>query len=156
MLLPCSGCRSRQQQRCAATDDGNLNKSQRKLALVCAADEMEERLINDEYKIWKKNTPFLYGKSHYCLCSWHLLGTDSSQQDILPFHYADLVITHALEWPSLTVQWLPVSSEPFEPSMLITTPDTDVCHSRYNTTSSTRLAEYGFGSCCTMHGSKEP
>ena len=30
-------------------------------------------------KIWKKNTPFLY----------------------------DLVMTHALEWPSLTVQWLP-------------------------------------------------
>ncbi len=23
---------------------------------------------------------------------------------------ADLVITHALEWPSLTVQWLPVST----------------------------------------------
>ena len=23
--------------------------------------------------------------------------------------HADLVITHALEWPSLTVQWLPVS-----------------------------------------------
>mmetsp|Transcript_16441 Transcript_16441/g.35544 ORF Transcript_16441/g.35544 Transcript_16441/m.35544 type:complete len:418 (+) Transcript_16441:210-1463(+) len=42
-------------------------------------DEAEERLINEEYKIWKKNTPFLY----------------------------DLVITHALEWPSLTVQWLP-------------------------------------------------
>ena len=33
----------------------------------------------EEYKIWKKNTPFLY----------------------------DLVVTHALEWPSLTVQWLP-------------------------------------------------
>lgn len=30
-------------------------------------------------QIWKKNTPFLY----------------------------DLVVTHALEWPSLTVQWLP-------------------------------------------------
>lgn len=44
-----------------------------------AADAMEERLINEEYKIWKKNTPFLY----------------------------DLVITHALEWPSLTVQWFP-------------------------------------------------
>nr|QKY15247.1 nucleosome remodeling factor (CAF1) [Polytomella parva] len=41
--------------------------------------EMKERLMNEEYKIWKKNTPFLY----------------------------DLVITHALEWPSLTVQWLP-------------------------------------------------
>jgi hypothetical protein len=24
-------------------------------------DEAEERLINEEYKIWKKNTPFLYG-----------------------------------------------------------------------------------------------
>eukprot|EP00249_Psilotum_nudum_P016540 c25873_g1_i2 orf=449-1723(-) len=46
--------------------------------------EMEERLINEEYKIWKKNTPFLY----------------------------DLVITHALEWPSLTVQWLPDRKEP--------------------------------------------
>ena len=40
---------------------------------------VEERLINEEYKIWKKNTPFLY----------------------------DLVMTHALEWPSLTAQWLP-------------------------------------------------
>jgi histone-binding protein RBBP4 len=24
-------------------------------------DEVEERLMNEEYKIWKKNTPFLYG-----------------------------------------------------------------------------------------------
>ena len=41
---------------------------------------IEQRaLINDEYKIWKKNTPFLY----------------------------DCIMTHALEWPSLTVQWLP-------------------------------------------------
>lgn len=30
-------------------------------------DEMEERLINEEYKIWKKNTPFLYGVlSRWC------------------------------------------------------------------------------------------
>jgi histone-binding protein RBBP4 len=36
-------------------------------------------VINEEYKVWKKNTPFLY----------------------------DLIITHALEWPSLSVQWLP-------------------------------------------------
>lgn len=41
-------------------------------------DAVEERVINEEYKIWKKNTPFLY----------------------------DLVMTHALEWPSLTAQWL--------------------------------------------------
>lgn len=40
------------------------------------------RAINEEYKIWKKNTPFLY----------------------------DLVMVHALEWPSLTVQWLPEHS----------------------------------------------
>ncbi|KAL4437477.1 hypothetical protein ABPG77_003458 [Micractinium sp. CCAP 211/92] len=46
-------------------------------------DEVEERLVNEEYKVWKKNTPFLY----------------------------DLVITHALEWPSLTVQWLPIKEE---------------------------------------------
>ena len=42
-------------------------------------NELDENMLNEEYKIWKKNTPFLY----------------------------DTVITHALEWPSLTVQWLP-------------------------------------------------
>ena len=53
-----------------------------------AVDEAEvdsmaqDRMFNEEYKIWKKNTPFLY----------------------------DLVMTHALEWPSLTVQWFPESS----------------------------------------------
>uniref|UniRef100_A0AAQ4Q2J5 RB binding protein 4, chromatin remodeling factor n=1 Tax=Gasterosteus aculeatus aculeatus TaxID=481459 RepID=A0AAQ4Q2J5_GASAC len=47
-------------------------------------DAVEERVINEEYKIWKKNTPFLY----------------------------DLVMTHALEWPSLTAQWLPDVSRP--------------------------------------------
>lgn len=47
-------------------------------------DEVEVRLVNEEYKIWKKNTPFLY----------------------------DLVVTHALEWPSLTVQWLADREEP--------------------------------------------
>ena len=35
------------------------------------------RVVPAQYKIWKKNTPFLY----------------------------DLVMTHALEWPSLTAQW---------------------------------------------------
>ena len=42
-------------------------------------EQREEQIINEEYKIWKKNTPFLY----------------------------ELVMTHALEWPSLTIQWLP-------------------------------------------------
>ncbi|ORZ33779.1 WD40-repeat-containing domain protein [Catenaria anguillulae PL171] len=39
----------------------------------------EEKLINEEYKIWKKNSPFLY----------------------------DTLVTHALEWPTLTTQWFP-------------------------------------------------
>jgi len=50
-----------------------------KKTLAAFDDAVEERVINEEYKIWKKNTPFLY----------------------------DLVMTHALEWPSLTAQWLP-------------------------------------------------
>eukprot|EP00028_Trichosphaerium_sp_Am-I-7-wt_P012531 CAMPEP_0168539314 /NCGR_PEP_ID=MMETSP0405-20121227/21752_1 /TAXON_ID=498012 /ORGANISM="Trichosphaerium sp, Strain Am-I-7 wt" /LENGTH=415 /DNA_ID=CAMNT_0008568849 /DNA_START=186 /DNA_END=1433 /DNA_ORIENTATION=- len=41
--------------------------------------EIDEKIINEEYKVWKKNTPFLY----------------------------DLVLTHALEWPTLTVEWFP-------------------------------------------------
>ena len=40
----------------------------------------ESQLLNEEYKIWKKNTPFLY----------------------------DLCITYLLEWPSLTIEWLPI------------------------------------------------
>lgn len=39
---------------------------------------------NEEYKIWKKNSPFLY----------------------------DLVVTHALEWPTLTCQWFPDRERP--------------------------------------------
>ncbi len=53
---------------------------------VCVPDatfDPEDAKINEEYKIWKKNTPFLY----------------------------DTIMTHALEWPSLTCQWLPVSNE---------------------------------------------
>lgn len=42
-----------------------------------------QRLMN-EYKIWKKNKPFLY----------------------------DMVITHTLECPSFTVEWLPDREEP--------------------------------------------
>jgi len=41
--------------------------------------ETDEKIINEEYKIWKKNAPFLY----------------------------DMLMTHALEWPTLTAQWLP-------------------------------------------------
>jgi len=54
------------------------------LAPQAVSDVLEERLIDTEYKIWKKNTPYLY----------------------------DLVMTHALEWPSLTCQWLPTIKDP--------------------------------------------
>lgn len=47
-------------------DDENVN------------DEEEQKMYED-FKVWKKNTPFLY----------------------------DLVVSRALEWPSLTVEWLP-------------------------------------------------
>ncbi|SCZ98844.1 BZ3500_MvSof-1268-A1-R1_Chr3-1g05658 [Microbotryum saponariae] len=40
--------------------------------------------INEAYKIWKRHTPFLY----------------------------DLVLTHALDWPSLTLQWFPDKESP--------------------------------------------
>ena len=43
-------------------------------------EEEEEQIINEEYRIWKKNSPFLY----------------------------DLLLCHVLEWPSLTVEWLPL------------------------------------------------
>ncbi|RYG66364.1 hypothetical protein EON64_09955 [archaeon] len=42
-------------------------------------EQMEDKLLEEEYRVWKKNSPFLY----------------------------DLVLTDALEWPSLTAQWLP-------------------------------------------------
>ena len=42
-------------------------------------ERLSQMVINEEYKIWKKNSPFLY----------------------------DLVITSALEWPSLTCEWIP-------------------------------------------------
>lgn len=44
-----------------------------------STEEVEQKIIAEEYKVWKKNAPFLY----------------------------DVVLTHPLEWPSLTVQWLP-------------------------------------------------
>ena len=40
---------------------------------------VENKLINEEYKIWKKNSVFLY----------------------------DMLYGRALEWPTLTTQWLP-------------------------------------------------
>ncbi|XP_074331844.1 WD-40 repeat-containing protein MSI2-like [Apium graveolens] len=43
------------------------------------SEEREEYQVEEEFSVWKKNTPFLY----------------------------DLIVSHSLEWPSLTVHWLP-------------------------------------------------
>lgn len=40
---------------------------------------VEDRIISEEYKIWKRNVPFMY----------------------------DFMMTRAVEWPSPTVQWFP-------------------------------------------------
>ncbi|ETI24716.1 histone acetyltransferase type B subunit 2 [Cladophialophora carrionii CBS 160.54] len=41
--------------------------------------ESEQKIINEEYKTWKKNAPFLY----------------------------DMILSTALDWPTLTTQWFP-------------------------------------------------
>lgn len=55
----------------------------------------ENKLINEEYKIWKKNAVFLY----------------------------DIIYSRALEWPTLTTQWLPdvqrIPDKPFSSHRLI-------------------------------------
>ncbi|RQM08598.1 hypothetical protein DH86_00000324 [Scytalidium sp. 3C] len=42
-------------------------------------EDTEQKIINEEYKTWKKNSPFLY----------------------------DMILSTALEWPTLTTQWFP-------------------------------------------------
>ncbi|KAG8897659.1 Histone acetyltransferase type B subunit 2, partial [Tulasnella sp. 403] len=49
-----------------------------------AIDAVDNKVVNEEYKIWKKNAPFLY----------------------------DVIITHALDWPTLTIQWFPDATTP--------------------------------------------
>lgn len=61
------------------TEGGKQSGSQSNAVTATTIDVLEERFIDAEYKIWKKNTPYLY----------------------------DFVLTHSLEWPSLTCQWLP-------------------------------------------------
>lgn len=52
-----------------------------------AAEEQDASLdqVEEEFTVWKKNTPFLY----------------------------DLIVSHPLEWPSLTVHWVPSPPQPY-------------------------------------------
>ncbi|KAK9449836.1 WD40-repeat-containing domain protein [Limtongia smithiae] len=58
-------------------DDGDVEMDDNER--IMEENIVSEKIINEEYKIWKKNSPFLY----------------------------DLVISSALEWPTLTTQWFP-------------------------------------------------
>mmetsp|Transcript_31021 Transcript_31021/g.74948 ORF Transcript_31021/g.74948 Transcript_31021/m.74948 type:complete len:480 (-) Transcript_31021:101-1540(-) len=84
-------------------------------AAAAVEDVLQERLIESEYKIWKKNAPYLY----------------------------DTVMTHSLEWPSLTVDWLPntksVGKNAVELSMLLGT-HTDGDEQNYLMVASTIVA----------------
>ncbi|XP_068323192.1 WD-40 repeat-containing protein MSI3-like [Pyrus communis] len=52
--------------------------------------DQESAVLEEEYTVWKKNSPFLY----------------------------DLLISHPLEWPSLTVHWAPSAPQPHtDPSL---------------------------------------
>ena len=48
-------------------------------AIFFAEDGLEEKIVAENYKIWRKNVPYLY----------------------------DLMVAHSFEWPSITAQWLP-------------------------------------------------
>lgn len=54
--------------------------------LVENADDIEQQKVMEEYKIWKKNSPFFY----------------------------DTLYSHALTWPSLTIEWMPQRVVPYE------------------------------------------
>jgi histone-binding protein RBBP4 len=76
VLIPKSSFCQPQTAQSSMTETATLNSGHKE-----ATNILEERLIDAEYKIWKKNTPYLY----------------------------NIVATHSLEWPSLTCQWLPTT-----------------------------------------------
>lgn len=63
-------------------------------SLFSMENAQEEQQIREEYNIWKNNVHLLY----FCIFS-------------LLLHRYDLVMIHSLEWPSLTVEWLPECEE---------------------------------------------
>ncbi|RXH97656.1 hypothetical protein DVH24_009981 [Malus domestica] len=78
------------------TFGGKIRKKQKSERLEVTAAPMAEdqdqdsAVLEEEYAVWKKNSPFLY----------------------------DLIISHPLEWPSLTVHWAPSAPQPHTDSSL--------------------------------------
>jgi hypothetical protein len=64
----------------------------------------DDARINEEYKIWKVrcNADHTLPRCWLTSCC---VGVSSFLQKNAPFLY-DLVVSHALEWPSLTLEWL--------------------------------------------------
>lgn len=62
-------------------------------------EEIQNKLINEEYKIWKKNSVFLYD----------IMYRYDSTPEIQYHDKTELryVFSRALDWPTLTTQWLP-------------------------------------------------
>lgn len=54
-------------------------------------DDQAQKRINEEYKTWKKNSPFLY----------------------------DMILSTALEWPTLTTQWFPDVKDPKDKNYMV-------------------------------------
>ena len=81
----------------------------------------------------------MYISSSYWGCESNVRNASclARMQDFCHFHImscqscclspADLVITHALEWPSLTVQWLPVTLNPLLTSCWHDSPCSNCC-----------------------------
>lgn len=59
------------------------------VAIIEEEEDVFDKQIDEEYLTWKKNAPYLYPRV-----------------EAVPIRY-DLILSHALEWPSLSVQWLP-------------------------------------------------
>lgn len=72
--------------------DQDAGRSDRNVSQPVIVDDEEDQFdkqIDEEYLTWKKNAPYL---SRFCMA--------------ITASY-DLILSHALEWPSLSVQWLP-------------------------------------------------
>nr|OQO31555.1 hypothetical protein B0A51_01397 [Rachicladosporium sp. CCFEE 5018] len=81
-----------------ATGGEDLTSGTRTNTMANAGDteeQIQNKMINEEYKIWKKNCVFLY----------------------------DIIYSRALEWPTLTTQWLPdvknIPGKPFRMHRMI-------------------------------------
>ena len=83
---------SNAQSNSAQTMDQDAGKADCGTSWPVIVDDEEDQFdkqIDEEYLTWKKNAPYLF-------CFFVTITVSY-----------DLILSHALEWPSLSVQWLP-------------------------------------------------